>query len=142
MGKVRCQYCHEYIDEVAYPAHEAEHLKPRPDGQQSEYATLPPEEREQGELSDVPTVYVHVKCGTATGMPEEIVRSYLKNPYMYLADATFCAGCGTHVPFRDCKWTETDEDLQTYMDRLRAEKPELRPGILKRILIGIVKLLG
>ena len=141
MGKVRCQYCHEYIDPAAYPAHEAEHRKPRPDGQQCEYATLPPEERETGDLSSVPTVYVHVKCGAATGMPEEIVRTYLKNPYMYLADATFCTGCGTHVPFRDCKWTETGEDLQTYMDRLRAEKPELRPGILRRMLIGIVKLL-
>ncbi len=141
MPKVRCQFCHEYIDAAAYPAHEAEHLKPRTDGQQSEYVTLPPEEREQGDLSDVPTVYVHVKCGAATGMPEEIVRSYLKNPYLYLADVTFCMGCGTHVPLRECKWTETGEDLQTYTDRLRAEKPELRPGIVKRMLIGILKLL-
>ncbi len=142
MGMVRCQYCHEYIDTAAYSSHKAEHLKARPDGQQSEYATLPPEEREQGSLSGVPTVYVHVKCGAATGMPEEIVRSYLKNPYMYLADATFCTGCGTHVPFRDCKWTETGENLQTYTDRLRAEKPECRPGILTRMLIGIAKLFG
>jgi hypothetical protein len=54
----------------------------------------------------VPSVYVHRKCGVTTGMPEEIVRSYLRNPYMYLADATFCCGCGTHVPFRECTWTE------------------------------------
>ena len=60
MENIRCQYCHEYIEAGAYPAHEAEHLKPRPDGQQSEYATLPPEERAQGDLADVPTVYVHV----------------------------------------------------------------------------------
>lgn len=142
MGTVRCQYCHEYVDEADYPAHEAEHLQLRPDGQQSEYATLPPEEREEGDLADVPTVYVHVKCGAATGMPDEIVRSYLKNPYLYLADATFCTGCGRHVPFRECEWTETGEDLQTYMNRLRAAKPELRPGILKRMLIGFVKLFG
>src|SRR5262245_1562307 len=93
MGTIRCLYCHEYIDEAAYAAHRDEHLRLRPDGQQSEYATLPPEDREQGDLAGVPRVYVHVKCGAATGMPEDIVRSYLKNPYLYLADATFCTGC-------------------------------------------------
>jgi len=142
MEKVRCQYCHDYIDAAAYRAHEAEHLKRQPDGQQSEYATLPPEEREQGDLSGVPTVYIHVNCGAATSMPEEIIRSYLKNPYLYSADMTFCTGCGTHVPLRDCQWRETGEDLQTYTDRLRAEKPEFRPGILQRMLIGAIKLFG
>lgn len=139
MEKVRCPFCHEPIDETDYAAHEAEHLKLRPDGQQSEYVTLPPEQREQGDLSGVPQVYVHVKCGAATGMPEEIIRSYLQNPYLYLADATFCTGCGVHVPMRECKWTLTGEDLQTYTDRLRAQKPELRPGFFKRLLIGILK---
>src|SRR5262249_14107482 len=90
LATIRCPYCHEYIDSAAYPAHEAEHLKPRLDGQQSEYATLPPEEREEGSLTGVPKVYRHRKCGVTTGMPEEIIRSYLKNPYMYMADATFC----------------------------------------------------
>lgn len=75
-------------------------------------------------------------------MPEEIVRSYLKNPYLYLADETFCAGCGVHVSFSDCEWTETGEDLQVYMNRLRAEKPELRPGLLKRILVGVLNFFG
>ena len=75
-------------------------------------------------------------------MPEEIVRSYLKNPYLYLADSTFCCGCGRHVPFRECKWTETGENLQAYMDDLRAQKPELRPGLLTRMLAAIFKRLG
>jgi hypothetical protein len=75
-------------------------------------------------------------------MPEEMVRSYLKNPFLYLADATFCTGCGAHVPLRECKWLETGEDLQTYMNRLRAEKPEFRPGLLMRILIAISRLFG
>ena len=127
MGMIRCPYCHDMIDERDMAAHEAEHRRAKPDGQQSEYATLPPEEREEGDLTGVPRVYVHRKCGQGTGMPEEIIRSYLKNPYMYTADASFCTGCGKHVPFRECEWVETGEDLQTYTDRLRAEKPEMKP---------------
>ena len=142
MKQVRCEFCHEYVDAAKYDAHCAEHMKLRPDGQQSEYVTLPPEERTEGSLEGVPQVYVHRKCGAGTGMPEEIIRSYLQNPYLYLADRTFCTGCGRHVPFAECVWTETGEDLQTYMNRLRAEKPEMRPGLLKRMLFGILKLFG
>jgi hypothetical protein len=57
-------------------------------------------------------------------MPEEIIRSYLMNPYLSSADTTFCTGCGKHVPCRELRWLETGEDLQTYTDRLRAAKPE------------------
>ena len=142
MAQVRCEFCHEYIDKSEYDAHCAEHMKLRADGQQTDYVTLPQEDREQGSLAGVPQVYVHEKCGAATGMPEEIVRSYLKNPYLYLADKTFCTGCGKHVPFRECQWAETGENLQEYTDRLRAEKPEMRPGIFIRMLAGIVKLFG
>jgi hypothetical protein len=134
MAQVRCPYCHEYVEEAAFRAHEAGHVKPRPDGQQTDYATLPEEERAQGDLAGVPKVYIHQKCGVATGMPEEIIRSYLKNPYMYLADATFCCGCGKHVPFRECVWVETGEDLQSYTDKLRAAKPEMKP---KGCLAGV-----
>jgi hypothetical protein len=75
-------------------------------------------------------------------MPDEIVRSYLKNPYMYMADATFCCGCGKHVPFRECKWEETGENLQDYMDELRAANPEMRPGPLMRLMAAVLKRLG
>ena len=139
MAAIRCPYCHELIDSAAYPAHEGEHLRLRPDGQQSEYVTLPPEERIEGSLEGVPQVYRHNQCGSLTVMPEEIVRSYLKNPYLYLADRTFCCGCGKHVPLRECVWVETGEDLQTDTDRLRAQKPELRPWFLKWMLIRLVQ---
>jgi hypothetical protein len=142
METIRCPFCHEHIDANAYAAHEAEHMKLRPDGQQSEYVTLPPEQRSQGSLDGVPKVYRHVKCGGHTGMPEEIIRSYLENPYLYLADRTFCCGCGAHVPFSECVWVETGEDLQTYTDKLRAQKPELRPGFFKRMLVGLAKMFG
>ena len=140
MSTIRCPFCHEHIDAAAYDEHEAEHLKLRPDGQQAEYVTLPPEERTEGSLEGVPKVYRHAKCNSHTGMPEEIIRSYLQNPYLYLADRTFCCGCGSHVPFRECVWIETGEDLQTYTDRLRAQKPEFRPGLFKRMLFGVIKL--
>jgi hypothetical protein len=143
MGEVRCPYCHEYIDSSEFAAHEAEHKKPRADGQQTDYATLPDDERDQGDLTDVPQVYVHHKCGVATCMPEEIVRSYLQNPYLYLADATFCCGCGKHVPNRECSWTETGENLQEYMERLRAAKPEMKPkGCLGAAVLLIAVIAG
>ena len=143
MEQIRCPYCHEFIDKAEFPAHEAAHRKTRPDGQQSEYATLPEEERAQGDLAGVPKVYVHRKCGAATGMPEEIIRSYLQNPYLYSADATFCCGCGKHVPFRECVWTETGEDLQSYTDKLRAAKPEMKPkGCLAALVFFGVGLSG
>lgn len=136
---IRCPYCHANIESAEYRAHEAGHRRLLPDGQQSDYVTLPPEERVAGPLHGVPQVYTHTRCGGQTVMPEEGIRSYLRNPYLYLADRTFCCGCGTHVPFRDCVWVETGEDLQTYMDRLRAAKPEFRPNFLKLALIRLVQ---
>lgn len=140
MGQVRCEFCHEFIEKSEYNSHIEEHMKLRPDGQQTDYVTLPDEERATGSLHGVPQIYLHTRCGNSTGMPEDIIRSYLQNPYLYLADRTFCTGCGKHVPFKECEWTETGENLQDYMDDLRAEKPEMRPGILTRMLVGVVKL--
>jgi hypothetical protein len=137
MPKIHCPYCHEEVDALAYPIHEANHRMTREDGQQNEYVTLPEDQRETGDLDGVPQVYVHQKCGVATGMPEEIIRTYLKNPYIYSGDATYCCGCSTHVPNRECVWTETGEDLQTYMDKLRAAKPELKPKWYWKALMWI-----
>lgn len=142
MSMRRCEFCHEIVESTQYAEHRKRHIKLRADGQQADYLTLPTEEREHGSLLGVPHVYVHRPCGVLTGMPEEIIRSYLKNPYLYTADETFCTGCKTHVPLGDCVWTESGEDLQTYMDRLRAKRPDLRPGFLKRMLIRVLKLLG
>jgi hypothetical protein len=126
--RIRCRHCHEYIDEEDYPRHVERHQKLKPDGQHTDYVTLPPEAREAGSLEGVPKVYVHRACGARTGMPEEIIRSYLQNPYLYSADATFCVGCHRHVPLRECVWVETGEDLQRYTDKLRAAKPECKPA--------------
>lgn len=138
MSTKRCPYCHEHISANEYLAHVREHEQLREDGQQNDYVTLPPEARSTEPLNDVPQVYVHVKCGRATGMPPEIIQSYLQNPYLYLADTTFCTGCERQVPNRECQWTETGENLQAYTDRLRLEKPEYRPGLIRRLFVFAV----
>lgn len=128
MDQTRCPYCHEMIDNGSLAAHTAQHRALQADGQQKDYATLPPEERYDKNLIGVPTAYVHGQCGVATRMPDEIIRSYLQNPYLYLADTTFCVGCGRQVPYAECTWSQTGENLQQYFDALRAEKPECRPA--------------
>ncbi len=142
MKPIRCPYCHEWIPALDYPRHEREHLRIGPDGQQESYVTLPDEQRYQGTLDEVPRVYMHRRCGSATEMPDKFIRSYLENPYLYNADRTFCCECQRHVPFRDCEWTETGEDLQTYMDRLRAARPDLKPTGCFAALLVVGLMLG
>ena len=138
MSQKRCPYCHQYVASSQFNAHCAWHEQIRPDGQQQEYLTLPPEQRSTQSLAGEPQVYIHRLCGAGTQMPEEIVRSYLVDPYLYLADKTFCTGCGKHVPLRECQWTSTGEDLQSHIDRHRAAKPEARPGFLMRLLVLLI----
>lgn len=109
------------VDECVIQDHIEAHAELREDGQQKDYITLPENERFSWKLSDVPQVYRHAKCGKRTGMPEEIIRSYLANPFMYGSDETYCTGCQDHVPNSECNWTETGQNLQEYMDELRAE---------------------
>lgn len=139
MAEQRCPYCHDWIDSLEFSAHCEEHRRLRPDGQQNEYMTLPPEEREPGPLDGVPRVYRHWRCGRCTGMPEEIIRTYLKNPFTYMADRSFCTGCGTHVPCRELVWVETGENMQEYNDRLRAAHPELHPNAFIRLLAPLLR---
>ena len=135
---VRCQFCHVHVPSGQYDQHVQQHLALGPDGQQNEYATLPPEQRVVSpEFESAPRWYRHRKCGEVTGMPEEIIQTYLQDPWFY-SDKTFCTGCGQHVPQSECVWEETGEDLQTYNDKLRAAKPQLRPGLPKRMLAAIV----
>jgi hypothetical protein len=116
----QCPFCHEQVSLIAYAQHIREHEKLRPDGQQQEHATLPPEERATGDLARVSRVYFHSVCGVQTGMPEEIVRSYLVNPFLYTG-GTFCCGCNGYVKFSSVTWTETGQSLQEYFDELRAQ---------------------
>jgi hypothetical protein len=39
-------------------------------------------------------------------MPEEIIRSYLANPFLY-GGGSFCWGCNDYVQEAELFWTET-----------------------------------
>lgn len=131
MGKTRgkrCPYCHKLIRSDAYDEHIERHTRRRDDGQMEDHITLPAEERATGSLDGVPRVYQHEDCGVATGMPEEIIRSYLKNPWLY-SNYTFCCGCGDYFDEKEFFWTETGENLAAYKKRLKARaiKRGMRP---------------
>jgi hypothetical protein len=110
---VECPFCHRQIPEGQYAAHEKQHTTLLPDGQMADHVTVRNEERFQGALGAVPQVYEHKLCGRATGMPEEIIRSYLANPFLY-NDKSFCTGCNTYVSTKELFWTETGESLFQY----------------------------
>jgi hypothetical protein len=132
MALLHCPYCHLEVEDASFEAHIKSHTRIRPDGQLTTYKTLKPEGRELGDISDVPQTYYHIRCGVGTIMPEEIVRSYLVNPYLY-SNVTYCGGCQEHVPYTECYWEETKENLQAYFDGLRALKPELKPKLISNL---------
>jgi hypothetical protein len=112
--------------------HRAKHTKRLPDGQMTDHITVPPERRFEGSLKGVPRGYRHPRCGVVTGMPEEIVRSYLANPFLY-ASRSFCCGCNDYIPCAELFWVETGQCLMDYFRGLQEEylrvheKPPLKP---------------
>jgi hypothetical protein len=116
----RCPFCHQDVPVAVFNAHVAEHTKLREDGQMTDHVTKAPEDQFQGDLADVPRWYRHDKCGAVTGMPEEIIRSYLADPFLY-SDYTFCTGCGNYPHQSEFHWVESGENLQSYNRRLRIE---------------------
>jgi hypothetical protein len=117
---VRCPFCHRLILQWLYERHERNHTRRKADGQMNEHITVAPDERYDGSLSKVPRNYRHPRCGRGTGMPEEIIRSYLANPLLY-SDSSFCTGCGEYIYCGELFWIETGESLMDYNGRLRAE---------------------
>ncbi len=127
---MRCPYCHELIPQASYASHEQQHTRRKPDGQMTDHVTNAPDQRYLGSLEGVPQVYRHARCGGRTGMPEEIIRSYLANPLLY-ADRTFCTGCGDYINTAELTWVETGENLMDYSGRLRSEHLERAYGITR-----------
>ncbi len=138
MSSVRCPHCHEDVPEDEFARHRRRHERGRGDDRQADDAAPPPDTRGAGGIEDEPRVYVHKKCGVKTVMPEDIVRTYLRNPHLqsYLWNLTFCSGCGKRVAFASCTWTETGENMQSYFDALRVRTP--RPnGCLGVVLLAL-----
>jgi hypothetical protein len=117
---VECPFCHKSVFRWFYSWHESGHTQRRPDGQMNEHVTLAPEQRFEGSLEGVPKVYRHSTCGVATGMPEEIIRTYLVAPLTY-NDSSFCCGCGDYVIGSELTWVETGENVMAYTARLRSD---------------------
>ena len=143
MATTRCDYCHEEIPNSEYKAHVRAHQKRRADGQQTDYATLPASERSGAvnAFESAPQVYVHTKCGVATQMPDEIIQTYLQDPWYYASDETFCCGCQDHVPNSECVWEETNQNVQAYMDDLREGIPAPKLlGCLGLVLFAIASI--
>ncbi|MFK8112029.1 MAG: HesB/IscA family protein [Rubripirellula sp.] len=116
----KCRFCHKNVVSVLMSLHQRKHAKRLPDGQQRDHVTEPPDQRFQGSLDGVPKHYRHAKCQRVTGMPEEIIRSYLANPSLY-NDHTFCVGCGDYIHMSELDWVETGQNLLDYMDELRSK---------------------
>lgn len=73
----------------------------KPDGQYENYPTI-----DEGPFVQKPRrTYVHVDgCGVVTKMSLELAESVARDPTYY--SATFCVGCGTHVPVEQVEWED------------------------------------
>lgn len=115
-----CPFCHQQVPVLQYAAHEAAHTQLRPDGQMRDHVTVPPQQRYAGNINQVPRWYVHSRCGAVTGMPDEVIRSYLADPFLY-NNTSFCTGCGTYVPESELYWQGTNQSLADYSRQLRID---------------------
>lgn len=125
---VECPFCHKSVFRWFYSWHESKHTARQPDGQMNEHVTLAPENRYEGSLDEIPQTYRHEACGVATGMPEDIIRSYLVNPLTY-NDSSFCCGCGDYIISSQLIWTETGETVMSYMGALRCDYVQKKYGV-------------
>ena len=135
---IRCPFCHKLLLRYFYPGHKAKHTAPLPDGQMTNHVTVHPSGRYKGSLTGVPRSYLHLKCGVTTNMPEEIIRSYLVNPFLYGA-GSFCLGATTTFRRASCL-CETGQNLAEYTKELREAylrvygEPPPRPTVRNRVL--------
>jgi hypothetical protein len=75
--------------------------------------TLPP---------GTPQLYVHKRCKCETKMPTDVIREYLDNPFELGEEpTTYCSECEEDVPWKECHWADTRQNLYDYIDDLRAE---------------------
>lgn len=114
---VECPFCHKRVLKWFFAAHQAKHTRRGVDGQMQDHINEREEDRYSGSLDGVPMWYRHEVCGKTTGMPEDIVRSYLANPFLYTS-RTFCSGCRDYVHMSECFWRETGESVIAYRRNL------------------------
>lgn len=111
--------CHKKVLRSFYAGHRAKHTAPLPDGRMKGHITVHPTGRHKGALKGVPQVYRHPECGVGTKMPEEFIRSYLVNPFLY-GGGSFCCGCNDYVPEAELFRTETGRTMAEYNRDLKS----------------------
>lgn len=76
----------------------------RDDGQYENYPTI-----DEGEFQQTPRkTYIHEDgCGVATTMTGDLPTSVARDPEFY--SATFCVGCGEHVPVEQVVWEDGED---------------------------------
>jgi hypothetical protein len=115
---------------VTIPPDVVQNAKPWPDARRELIPKLPPERRFAGALDGVPRVYFNPHKNAATVMPEDVIRSYLADPYLY-NDWVWCSGLDDNARQSDLFWVETGERLSDYFARLKAQaKPAGNPAFL------------
>jgi hypothetical protein len=83
-------------------------------GMQNGYVVLSAYERSKGFVRPVRRSYVHVKCGGATTMAQELAETYARDPKFY--GGTYCAICRAHFPVGingEFTWDGTNEKVGT-----------------------------
>jgi len=78
------------------------HRELLPNGQQTGYVVLTPEERAKGFVKPLRDSYVHRNCGASTKMGRSIAETYARDPRFY--SGTFCVRCGEHFPLIQFVW--------------------------------------
>jgi hypothetical protein len=134
---VRCAFCHKLVFRPLYCSHRAKHTRPLRNGQMTDHITVHPKGRHQGSLQGVPRSYRHPRCGVATGIPEEIIRSYLVNPFLY-SGGSFCCGCNDYMLYEELFWVETGQSLADYFRELQVKYVRVHgtPPPRRRVQLG------
>lgn len=86
---------HERYDEFGYVKFE-EYPQPRPDGSSAVGRFWTKRDLESG-------------CGAETRMGLPLCETYARDPKFY--GATFCCGCGTHLPLAEFVWVEDGQPV-------------------------------
>ncbi len=115
-----CPYCDRNVLYFLYSAHVAKHAGVQAGRAKGGRVVLPADERYVGPLHHVPRLYRHPACGSWSTLAEDVVRSYLVNPFLY-SDRWTCRGCKRFVPTSELYFAQTGECVLTYMRRLRAD---------------------
>jgi hypothetical protein len=66
--------------------------------------------------------YLHSHCGGVTQVGDDDY-ARLANPFSLVWGQTFCAACEQDVSLDDVRWTDTQETLADYRQRMRRHAP-------------------